>query len=94
MSNVQVQVELPEELASLIDPSGSNVGRRVLELALLRLVQDGAISSGKAAEVLGVERADFWRLMYEHRVPYFDLTEEEFLEDLRSAEAAILPRAE
>ena len=94
MKNVPVKLELPEELARLIDPSGSEVGRRLLELALLRLVQDGEISSGKAAELLGVERTDFWRLMYEHRVPYFDLTEEEFLEDLRSAEAALPPRLE
>jgi predicted HTH domain antitoxin len=93
MSKVQVQLELPESLARRIDPSGADVGRRLLALALLRLVQDGEISSGKAAEILGVPRVDFWRLMYEHRIPFFDLTEEEFLEDLRSAEAALPPEA-
>jgi predicted HTH domain antitoxin len=85
MGSRKIQVELPEELARLVDLSGSNVSRKVLELALLRLVQDGEISSGKAAAVLGIPRTEFWHLMYEHRIPLFDLSEEELREDLNNA---------
>lgn len=88
MRTVQIQFELPEELARQLDPSGKQLGRRILELALLRLVQDGVISSGKAAEVLGVPLADFWRLMHQHRVPYFDLTPEELREELEASKLA------
>ncbi len=91
VSSVNVLLEVPEDLARLLAPTDGEVARRILELALLRMVQDGVLSSGRAAEVLGILRTEFWRMMYEHRVPLFDLTAEELREELRTAEAFMTP---
>ena len=92
MSRVQVKLELPEDVARRIDPSGADVGRRLLELALLRLVQDGEISSGNAAEILGVPKDEIRRLLREHGVPYFNLTPEELRAQIQASRLAEVQR--
>ena len=88
MSSVQVKLELPEDVARRIDPSGADLGRRLLELALLRLVQDGEISSGKAAKLLNISKQDFRGLLRERCIPYFDLTAEELRAELEASKRA------
>jgi predicted HTH domain antitoxin len=93
VSTVKVQLELPEALAHKLDPSGVEVGRRILELVLLRLVQDGEISSGKGAEVLGISKQEFRALLREHKIPYFNLTPEELRKELAASRQAEIHRS-
>lgn len=49
--------------------------------AVLQLVRSGGLSSGKAAELLGMSRWDLADLLAEHDVPSIDLTMEELAEE-------------
>jgi predicted HTH domain antitoxin len=88
MSNVQVQLELPEELARRLDPQGTGLAARVMETVVLRLFQEKAISSGRAAKLLGITKDDFLDVLAQHDLPYFNQTIEEVLSDARVAAAA------
>lgn len=88
MAIVRVQVELPEELARWLDPSGADLAGRVLEALVLQLFQDRAISSSRAAELLRMTEDDFLELLAQHGIPYFNQTIEEVLADASVAAAA------
>ena len=70
-----LRIELPEEIVELF-------GEKELEASLkkwavLELVRAGKLSSGKAAEILGITRWEFMELMSSHDVPMADFPEEE-----------------
>lgn len=52
------------------------------ELAVLELYRRHQVSSGKAAELLGMDRMEFVRYAARQGIPFFDLTEEEFSAEL------------
>lgn len=76
-----IQIELPDEIAQLLDPTGSNLDARVREALVLELFREGAISAGKAAELLGISQDAFRELHQRHGIPYFRQTIEEVLSD-------------
>jgi predicted HTH domain antitoxin len=92
MSTVTVQLELPEELARQLDPSGAEVAARALEAIVVQLFHQGRISSGRAARVLGISRRDFRALLRSWDVPYFDLTAEELRAELEASRQAEVPQ--
>jgi len=55
------------------------------ELAFIDLFRQGEVSSGWAAEQLRMSKGDFIALLARHGVPYIDLSEEEFLQQLQAA---------
>lgn len=58
---------------------------RVKEDAVVRLFQEGRLSTAYGASLLGLTRREFFQLLDRRNVPYFALSEEEFA---REAEAA------
>ena len=52
-------VELPDEMALLLDEAGGQADRGLLMEAAASLVARGRISSGRAARLLGMSRLDF-----------------------------------
>lgn len=88
MGSRKIQVEVPAELARLLDPTGSDVAGRVREALVLQLFQQGVISSGRGAELLGLSKDAFWELLHQRGIPYLDITYEELIEDVRVAESA------
>ncbi len=70
-----ISIELPEDVVKLF-------GEKELEASLkkwtlLELVRTGKLSSGKAAEILGITRWEFMELMSSHDVPIANFPEEE-----------------
>jgi predicted HTH domain antitoxin len=57
-------------------------------LALIELFRRGDVSTGYAAEVLGMTRWEFITLLGDHGVPYVDMTAEELEADVEQARAA------
>jgi predicted HTH domain antitoxin len=55
----------------------SELETKAQEWIVLQLFQEGVISAGKAAEVLGRSKADFLHLLDNHRLPYLDWALEE-----------------
>jgi predicted HTH domain antitoxin len=58
---------------------------RLKELALIELFRQGEVSSGWAAEHLGIGKDDFLDLLYDHGVPYIDMSEEELRQQVEVA---------
>ena len=63
--------------------------QKIVEAAVLELVREGKMSSGKAAEVLGVTRWDFLDLMSERNVPHVNFSPQELAQQLRDTRTAI-----
>ncbi len=88
MSAVKIEVELPSDLIVALNVEPSELGRRAREWILLALFQEGVISAGKAAEILGTTKAGFMQLLDLHGLPYLDASCEELERQVEVAVAA------
>jgi len=70
-------VELDPELVTLLEGLERPIQETARELIVLELYRRGAVSSGRAAELLGLSRESFLDLASRLGVPYFRLTEAE-----------------
>jgi predicted HTH domain antitoxin len=73
-----ISIDLEEDLVALLRQSNQPVERAVRELIVLELYRRGAISSGKAAQLLGMARVEFIRYASSLGIPYFTMTEDEW----------------
>jgi len=76
-----VQIELPADLTAFLGVR-RQATENVKEFVVLGLYQEGRISGGKAAELLGMTKAGFISLLARKRINYFQLTPEELAEDI------------
>lgn len=75
---VRVELDVPLDLLNAINTSATDVEPRLLlELIAIELFRENQISSGKAAELLGMSKRSFIRLLGQRNVPYFTETPEE-----------------
>jgi predicted HTH domain antitoxin len=82
-----LSVELDAELVTLLEGLERPVTETARELIVLELYRRGAISSGKAAELLGLSRQSFLDLASRLGVPYFRLAEVELEQEARNSES-------
>jgi len=68
---------LNDEMAELLERD-KPLDQAALEALVLDLYQSKKISSGKACEMLGVDRLEFLRRANAHNVPVYLTTEEEW----------------
>ena len=61
----RITLDLPEEFAKTL---GDDAARQTLIAAVLRWFEEGKLSQGQAAEMLGLKRGEFFDLLHEHRV--------------------------
>ena len=82
---MDVSVSFPEELlvASREDPK--TFSRKVTIYTLGHLYEQGKISSGIGAKVLGCSRLEFYRLLSEHGFSAIDYDEEELQHEAQSS---------
>jgi predicted HTH domain antitoxin len=76
MSSVKIEIEEP--LAALLHQANRPVQETGREMIVLELYRRGTISSGKAAELLGMQRIDFIKHASRLGIPYIDMTEDEW----------------
>jgi predicted HTH domain antitoxin len=79
-------VTLDEDLAALIEGE-KPLDEAAREALVMDLFRRGKISTGKACELLGLDRMDFIRRANEHNVPVCLTTEKEWEADLAALEA-------
>ncbi len=79
-----VNVSIPSEILSQTGLSEKTASAHMLKLFAMDLYKRNQISSGKAAEMLGIRKYDFIRLLDEAGISYFDYSEMEFEEELKS----------
>ena len=73
-----ITIELEDELMSLLHQSNVPAPQAARELLVLELYRQARISSGKAAELLGMTRWAFVPYAARLGIPYFDMTEDEW----------------
>ena len=79
----QIVIEVPEGAVNLFGGNEASFGRTMYEAAVVQWYDEGRISSGKGAELLGIGRAEFLELLFKHQVTPFQYTAEELAEDLK-----------
>jgi predicted HTH domain antitoxin len=73
-----ISLDLEEDLVALLRQSNQPVERVAREFIVLELYRRGAISSGKAAQLLGMSRVEFIQYASRLGIPYFTMTEGEW----------------
>ena len=77
-----VPVELDQDLVALLEELQRPAKEAARELIVLELYRQGEVSSGRAAQLLKMEREEFIRHSSEQGIPYFQLEGEELQRDL------------
>lgn len=77
-----VQLDLGEGLLDLLGSLHRPVEQAARELIVMELYRQGRIAAGKAAELLGMGRPEFLQLASQAGAPYFDLTRQEWNEEI------------
>ncbi|MBN1486026.1 MAG: UPF0175 family protein [Anaerolineae bacterium] len=81
----QMTLEYPKELPLLLKTSRSEFEAEVRFLAAAKLYELGRISSGKAARMAGVPRAEFITKLGQYGIPAVNLSGDEVLEEVKAA---------
>lgn len=91
MGTRTLSVEIPEELVALLG-SPEAAAAKAKEAFVMELLRDVRIGQSRAAELLGVTRADVLDLMVRYRVPSGPLTAEEVAEEFETAQRYLRER--
>jgi predicted HTH domain antitoxin len=75
-------VELDHDLVVLLEELQRPAKQAARELIVLELYRQGEVSSGRAAQLLGLEREAFIRYASNQGIPYFQLQGEEVQREL------------
>ena len=73
-----ISLDLEEDVVALLRQSNQPVERAAREFIVLELYRRGAISSGKAAQLLGMSRVEFIQHASRLGIPYYAMTEDEW----------------
>ena len=73
-----VKIDLEEGLAALLHQANQTVQETAREMIVLELYRRGSISSGKAAEFIGMPRLEFIRHASRLGIPLIDMTTDEW----------------
>lgn len=77
-----VEMEIPEEMVSYAMPENEQEQAERNAMILYPYVHNGMISHGRAAEILGMFKMDLIALYGKLGLPYIDMTDEEFEEEV------------
>lgn len=84
MNTRKVEIDIPEALVQYTVLMDKEALLKRNAMLVYPYIQDGTISHGKAAEILGVGKLDLIILYGKMGLPYFDETEEELEEDMEA----------
>ncbi len=88
-----LHISLPREFAALLGPVQTQAAQAVKEFAVLGLFQEGRISAGKAAELLGLTHRGFIALLARKGIDYFRLGPQEWEAEVTAAQTRSPGRA-
>lgn len=84
MAETAFEVRVPTVLQFGIDQG--EIQRRLNEWLVLSLFTDGQISSGKAAQLLGITRVEFLALLRTRGIAYINYTPEELADEFSAVD--------
>ena len=79
-----VSMEMPDEMIEFAKPSNKDQQLRINAMILYPYIQQGMISHGRAAEILGMFKIDLITLYGKMGLSYIDMSEEEIDEELET----------
>ena len=85
MDAIRIEVQLPRNLLGTLNMPAEELGQKAVEWIALELFREDKISGGKAAEIMGLTKAQFIDFLNRRRIPYLDATPEELVEDMKAA---------
>jgi len=77
-----VTIDLPESTLKALNLQASTASREVLLAALVHWYQQGRVSGGRAAEILGLSKMDFYRELAARKVDVVAVDLEELKREL------------
>jgi predicted HTH domain antitoxin len=77
-----VPVQLDQDLVELLEELQRPARQAARELIVLELYRQSEVSSGRAAQLLGMEREEFIRYASKQGIPYFQLEGDELQREL------------
>jgi predicted HTH domain antitoxin len=77
-----IPVELDQDLVALLEELQRPAKETARELIVLELYRQGEVSSGRAAQLLGMDREEFIQYASKQGIPYFQLEGEELQREL------------
>jgi predicted HTH domain antitoxin len=80
-----IQLEIPEETLISLKQDPESFSKDLRLLAAVKLLEMGRLSSGRAAQLAGVSRAEFLLLIGRYRISPFASTMEEIAADIANA---------
>jgi predicted HTH domain antitoxin len=83
--SLQLQIDYPETLPDALQKSRQQFEEEAKWAMAVKLFEMKRISSGMAAELVGVDRVSFLLKLKDYGVPTIDLTQEELRSDLENA---------
>lgn len=78
-----ISIDYPEYLATSMRMNRDDFGKEIKVSALVKLFELGKVSSGTAAKVLRITRADFLELLAKYKVSFLDT--DDLKEDVKNA---------
>lgn len=85
MKSELFEIELASNVVPLIAKRKTEVPRKIKEIIAIELFREGKISSGKAAQILGIKRLQFISLLSQLNIPYFSQDKEELQKEFSRA---------
>jgi len=82
----KIEIFFPSEVLDVLSTTYQNSADALKEAAVLELYREGKISSGKAAEILSMERFEFIRYAGMKGIPFVRITPEELEEEVKLLE--------
>jgi predicted HTH domain antitoxin len=82
--DVAVRVEIPWQVAGTTPPDPARLSHELRVLWIIEQVRQHHVGIGKGAELAGLARAAFMRLLGEHGVPVIDYPVADFEDEIRS----------
>ena len=73
-----IELELDDVLVELLKSRNKPLDQAAKETIVIELYRQELLSSGKAAELLGMKRADFVHMTGRQGIPFFRMSKEEF----------------
>ncbi len=79
-----VSIEMPDEMIAYAKPSDKEEQLKINAMILFPYIQQGTISHGRAAEILGIFKIDLIKLYGKMGLPYIEMSDDEIEEELNT----------
>lgn len=84
LKTVKMELEIPESLKNFLDVNSTEKPEKMNAMLVYPYIQDGTISYGRAAELIGMHKLDLISLYGDMGIDYIEMDESEFEDELNT----------